>query len=307
VITISQLTPTEHAACRDELPGGSSVGSSEAFQQVWVANGGRPIVFAAYEDDKLAATLAAVEFGHGPLRRVQAMPDGLYADPLVANECLGRSGLILEALLSYLRDNYARVHITDFDGDLPRPSGFDLVEQATIVVPVADPDWRPADRKLGQQIRKAIREERRAVDFDAACHMEPFLMLVAATSERLGREFYSTDFFQRLARAAAEDDRIVWKWFEHDGNPVSSHIFLVHRDVFLHWHAFFDPERSHLQPNKFIPFQVAGGLVDRGIRMLNLGATPGDAPGVEEYKNKWGGRPHHYRTLVSRRGLGKLM
>ena len=53
-------------------------------------------------------------------------------------------------------------------------------------------------------------------------------------------------------------------------------------------------------------FEAAKQLSKRGIRFLNLGATPEDAEGVRVYKEKWGGVEYTYHCYIKHSLLGRL-
>jgi len=47
-------------------------------------------------------------------------------------------------------------------------------------------------------------------------------------------------------------------------------------------------------------------LRERGVTRLNLGASLPEAEGLIAYKEKWGGAPVRYRSLVRKSGVGRL-
>ncbi|MCX6834506.1 MAG: hypothetical protein NTW07_05125 [candidate division Zixibacteria bacterium] len=62
-----------------------------------------------------------------------------------------------------------------------------------------------------------------------------------------------------------------------------------------------------MKPNQAIMFAVVREMKSRGIRILNLGATPEDAATLSDYKEKWGGETYRYPCLVRKSWLGRLL
>jgi len=282
--------------------------SSSGFMRLWSILGGEPVYIAVESDRRMIGCLPGVEFGIKGLRRFQAMPNGCYGRTLTDPEYDSRRAEIAAHVLEFLAGaGYVKVYITDYYHHFGRDDRYDLEEDSTLLVDVSIPDWEPPDKKLCQQVRKGIREGRTITRFNPGSHMNGFLRLVSLSTSRLGREqFFPPAFYDSLARLAAQDERVLWKWMEQAGRPVASSIFLVEGDQLLHWQTYFDESASHLQPNKIIPYLAAKDWAAAGGQYLNLGATPANVPGVLEYKRKWGGEEYKYHTLVRKTGLGRL-
>ncbi|MCK4462016.1 MAG: GNAT family N-acetyltransferase, partial [candidate division Zixibacteria bacterium] len=162
--------------------------------------------------------------------------------------------------------------------------------------------------KLQSEIRKAERAGAKIERLDAVAHMESFLQLMQATEQRHGRRpRYPPQFFSALAELAAEDDRVVWYWCEHEGRPVVSHITFIEGDTALHWQVYYDKAFSFLKANQFMLWQLIGELRPRGVHRLSLGASPPGASGLIDYKAKWGGEEYAYNCYVHKSGLGRFL
>ena len=106
--------------------------------------------------------------------------------------------------------------------------------------------------------------------------------------------------------AAGDDYRqIHWAWCAHEGRGACSHIYVVERGMLQGWQIYFDKTFSFLKPNQFIRYTVCREMADRGIRHLNLGGSPENAPGLDYFKKRWGGQTWSYRGLVRQRWLGR--
>lgn len=271
--------------------------------------GGREIVWVVSEKRRPVAALLGVEFGRGPVVRFQAMPDGCYSAicPLT-DEPLDMT-LVANTLLDGLyRYGYVKIYLNDYFHEFPASQHFTCQQQETLLIDISDPDWQPPDKTLQSEIRKAQREDVAIEKFSAHGHMPSFLHLMHATEKRHGREpKYSDAFFEELAALAHSDPRVRWFQIMNGDQAAASHIFLVDRNMALHWQVYFDKTHSSLKPNQLLLYTVAKQLASEGVRTLNLGSSSGADESLLHYKGKWGGVPHRYITWQHVAGLGKLL
>ena len=282
--------------------------SSTSFARLWRALGGNPICLLLRVEGQTVGCMNAVEFGIGPLKTFQAMPNSCYSRLLVADnyelDITAASKNIAEAIIS---KGYRRSIITDFYGRYSGLNGFEFAEQETLLVDISDKDWQPPDSKLRQQIRKAESEGVRLLEFDEEIHIEGFMQLVKRHEKRRGvKSKYNLNFFTALAKIAKNDKRVIWKYCEREGAPVASSIFFREGDSLIHWQMYYDERFSNLQATKYIPYAVARDAAGSGVKYLNLGATPAGAEGAEFYKSKWGGRAVSYKCYTHNNLLGKI-
>jgi CelD/BcsL family acetyltransferase involved in cellulose biosynthesis len=203
---------------------------------------------------------------------------------------------------------YARVYVNDYYRQFEDHIGFDAQEERTSLVKIDSEEWRPPDKKLQSEIRKAQREEAVVREFALETDFHRFVELMQHTEKRHGRSpKYPPEFYHALARLATQDDRVRWLVCDCNGQLAASHIYLVESDQLLHWQAFFDKEYSKSKPNQAIMFAVVNEMKLRGVRVLNLGATPENAATLSDYKEKWGGETYGYPCLVWKSWLGRLL
>ena len=285
---------------------GGSLMVSPGFLELWRARGGRTVVWTVEVGGAVGALLPGIEFGRGPFARFVSAADGCYGglsvDPALERDRATIARSLLEALV---RRHYAKAHIFDFHGTVPCHPGFLAEPCETTLVAITGPDWLPAERKLQSQLRKAAREGVQVVRFDWERHHAGLLELVALTARHRGlKPRYPPDFLRDLARLAQRDERVRWTWCEHGGRPVCSHIYFEQGGVVQAWQSFFDRAFSHLKANPLVRLTACREAAGRGIRWLNLGATPEGAVGLAYFKSRWGGRRVRYSSYVRREGLG---
>lgn len=288
---------------------GDAFFASRIFAGLWRARGAAPVVWCAQEGQDLLAVLPGVVLGRGPLQRFMSMPDGCYGGVFIAPAASSERERLTAALLdAIVAAGYLKTFLFDFDGHLGRDDRFTVQPLETTLVDISAPGWGPPDRKLLAQIRKAEREGIRIQPLDWARHGSEFMRLMRQTERRHhNRPRYPESFFRALALAATTDPRLHLVWCEHEGRGVCTHLYVLERGMLQGWQIYFDKAYSFLKPNQYIRFLTCREMAKRGVRTLNLGGSPENAPGLEYYKSRWGGRTLAYRMLSLRRGIGRWL
>lgn len=282
---------------------------SPGWARLWETRGGRAMVWTLEDGGEPEAVVPGVEFGRGPWKRFFSMPDGCYGGVLhrdpTAEGRADRQSKLLEAIAGH---GYLRAWIFDFHRTLDAPpEAWGPFDQRTTLVDISDPEWRPPDRKLLSQIRKARREGILVRAFDWDRDRDQFLRLMEDTERRHGSEpRLGPDFFERLSRLSCTDRRVLWKWCERGGQGACSHIYVVEDRVLQGWRIDFDKAFSFLKPNQFIRFHTCREMARVGVHRLNLGGSPEQAPGLRYFKRRWGGTPVPYRGYRVESVWGRL-
>ena len=287
---------------------GDSFFASPGFLALWTAQGGHPGAWLAEEGGRPVAMLAGVEYGAGPIARFASGPDDCYGGLRLDADAEGERAAVGAALLErVVRRRYAKAWIFDFHRTLPAVPGFAAVEAETRLVDISAPGWTPPDRGLLAHVRCAERAGLRVERFDWDRHAGAFLALVRHTAAFQGRRpRHAQAFYRALAGLAERDDRVVWRWCEHRGLPVASHIYFVECGMLQAWQSHHDRRHASLRANPYIRFTLCREMARRGVGRLNLGATPAGAGGLAAYKARWGGAPVRYPGYVRIGPLGRL-
>ncbi|MFZ5979123.1 MAG: GNAT family N-acetyltransferase, partial [Candidatus Zixiibacteriota bacterium] len=221
---------------------GFSLLTSVGFAGLWTAAGGRPVYWTAEINDRVVAVLPGVEHGRGPLKRFQALPDGLYATIVFTDPGDERRPEIARDMLRAMADyGYMKLHISDYFSYFTKIPEVELLMSRTTLVNIAGRDWTPPDRKIQSEIRKAEREGVAVEAFDVDRHFECFMALMRQTEKRHRRRpKYSPEFFRALAALAKNDDRVIWKYVAVGGEAAAAHIYFVVADTVLNWQIYFN-------------------------------------------------------------------
>ncbi len=301
---LSEIAAADHRRLASD-----SFFASAGFLSLWTAHGGRPGAWVAEEGGRPFAMLPGVEYGAGAIARFASVPDDCYGGLRLDPAAEGDRAAVAAALAGGIRGrHYAKVWIFDFHRTLPAaPAGFATVAAETRLVDISAPDWAPPDRALLAQVRHAERAGLRIERFDWDRHAGGFLALARLTAAQQARRLrHAQAFYRALAALAERDDRVVWRWCEHGGRPVASHIYFVERGVLQAWQSHHDRRFAALHPNPYIRFALCRELAGRGIGRLNIGATPAGAAGLAAYKARWGGTLVRYPSYVRLGPLGRL-
>jgi CelD/BcsL family acetyltransferase involved in cellulose biosynthesis len=288
---------------------GPSFFASPGFLALWAAHGGRPGAWVAEDGARTVAMLPGVEYGAGAIARFASAPDdcygGLRLDPAAEDR---RAELAAALFAGVARRRYAKVWVFDFHRTLAgAPAGFATVAAETRLVDISAPGWTPPDRALCAQVRHAERSGVRVEPFDWDRHAGAFLALVRRTAALHGRRpRHAQAFYRALAALAGRDQRVVWRWCEHGGRPVASHIYFVECGTLQAWQSHHDRRFAALRPNPYIRFTLCRELARRGVGRLNIGATPAGADGLAAYKARWGGSLVRYPAYIRIGPLGRL-
>jgi len=239
--------------------------------------------------------------------RFQSMPDGLPSVFVCTESASDRVHLISQILDSISQHGYIKTFVTDFDNNFPPHSTFHRAGMTTHMVDISNTSYEPSDKTLISEIRKAEREQTSIVRFNWKEHGGRFIDLVALSETRHGRlPKYPAPFFEQLALAAEEDDRVIWTWCEHEEKAVASHIYFVQADRAINWQIYYNKDFPFLKANQLTTWRTIADLRNLGVTHLNLGASPDEAEGLVAYKVKWNAVEHSYSILEKKTGLGML-
>ena len=283
--------------------------ASTGFARLWRTVGGREVFWVTEYQGRPIAVMPGIEFGGWAFRRFQAMPDGCYASLIILKPNLVSREEILSATWEGVHTHgYVKAYLTDYRHEFEYPQNTEVIETNTLLADISSPDWYPPDNRLVKQIKHAADLHLRIERFNPEKHRTGFHQLVTAAATRQGRQpKYPPAFYDALADLATKDERIHWVYLEHKGDPVASHVHLILGDTVLNWQLFLDRRFSTLRATQFMIFEIARQMSRRGVRYMNLGASPPDADGLIKFKQRWGGNDYNYRTLASRSGIGRFL
>lgn len=302
------------AACLrfDELPhdlverlnAGSLYGTT-GFAKLWRETGGTDKYWVVSRGSTIIATLPIVEYGRSLFKRAQAMPDGCYSGFNVLEsdfESEARESLVAELA----KRGYFRLTLVDYRKEWHRRINWPCQVCSSIVLDISPSDWAPNDSKLLAQYRKSSKDGVVCRQFNMT-DMDAFFGVMNVTERRHNRKpKYSRAFFNSLAALADQEDRILWLVAYVEQQMAASQIFFIDGETALSWQTYFDKRLSTAKPGVALTFDAIARLKKRGVRLLNLGASPTGAQGLISYKERWGGEPYEYHVYTHTNWMGGL-
>ncbi|MDZ4723678.1 MAG: GNAT family N-acetyltransferase [candidate division Zixibacteria bacterium] len=286
-----------------------SLFGSPGFIQLWKTVGGTDYYWTVEADNDIVAILPVVEFGAGPFRRAQSLPDGCYSTFFSEETNPNIEALKAELLAAIERVGYARFYLNDyFRLFQPIQKEWEVCQSSTLVADISSPTWAPPDTTLRSEIRKAERENVSVGIFEAERHLQPFLTLMNQTEQRHGRRpKYPEQFYRALANIATIDSRILWLYCEHEGEAIASQIFLIENEMALNWQNYLNKKHSSFKAGQYLTATAAVMLKKRGVTHLNFGSSPlAQSNDLQTYKKKWGGVEKTYPCYIRKSFLGRL-
>ncbi len=294
---------------------GNSFFGSHGFAKLWETIGGEPIYWTVQEEKsitekketELLAVMPSVQFGKKPLARIQSMPDGCYGKIFYDCEENMQDEIQKKMFSELINQGYQKIFFYDYLNNLNLPQKYQRENKSVQIVDISREDWMPPDSKLASQIKKSKESRMSVRNFNLDTDMEMFLELVKLTAQRHSQKVrYPREFYIVLAELAKSDDRVIWLFAECDGRAVASHIRFIEGNSCLNWQAYSDKSFSDLFANQYLIYQLAAVLRQRGIKKMNLGASPAGAESLEKYKERWGGQEYVYDCFYYKSILGKL-
>ena len=159
--------------------------------------------------------------------------------------------------------------------------------KVTMRLPIDEGLWTRLDRKVRNQVRKAVKSGLQ-VDAGGAEHLEAFYAVFARNMRDLGTPVYARRFFAEVLAAFPERARLVVVRLA--GRPVAAGLtYRTNGTVEVPW-ASSVRDYNHLCPNHLLYWTVIETAVADGCTTLDFGrSTPHE--GTYRFKAQWGAEP----------------
>lgn len=254
------------------------------------------IFICGFDNGELVAGMPAIVTRRFGLESFYAMPYGTYGDVIFA---LGLGSTLREEFYRYLIDylkghRFSRIAITDFDGTL---SGLatTLLKRERCFTHIIDlngnEEHNPPDKKVNGHIRAGQRAETEIVRLTDHEQLDAFYSLYEQTERRHGkrRPLYRKRFFESILTHIGDSDMLYWNCLMAGGTMVGSCINFIYNRSLFNWQTVSDYGSRHLKPNHVLLADAIQRGAEAGVKLINLGASPHDAQGLIDYKERWGG------------------
>lgn len=273
----------------------------------------RAVFLCAFDAGRLVAGMPAVITRRLGMQSFYSMPHGTYGGVVWAEGVeVGVKQAFLEFISDYLGGRrFSRVVIVDFDGHLTDWQGhhLDRSPSFTHILPLEDVDSYRPHKKIEYDLRAGRKEKSEIIDIGAGSDVEAFYRLYRLTESRHGRKRprYAKRFFDAILTHLAGTDMLYWTGLRAGGKLAGSQIHFIHGDSLINWQTVSDYEMRHFHPSQMLMDDAIRRAVSKGLRRVNLGASPPDAAGLIQYKQRWGAHRFRYQILAARSALRALL
>jgi hypothetical protein len=261
-----------------------------------LAPGVTGLFLCGYEGDELVAGMPAIVTKRYGLRSLYAMPYGTYGDAVFAPGLGGAAQAEFGRLLiEYLGEGrFSRIAIVDFDGVLAGRAAPLLKRERCfthIITLNGNEEHNPPDKKVNGHIRAGQRAETEISRLETFGQLDDFYALYELTEHRHGRRrpLYRKRFFTSILEEIGDSKMLYWNCLLSEGAMVGSCINFIFNESLFNWQTVSDYESRHLKPNHVLLADAIQRGVTLGVKTVNLGASPPDAQGLIDYKERWGG------------------
>jgi hypothetical protein len=272
------------------------------------------VFLCGYENGRLAAGMPAIVTNHFGFRSFYSMPFGTYGEAVFAPGLEhGERESFYRFLIDFLNKNrFSRIVITDFDGSL---AGIDnsLLRRERCFTHIislnGNEEHNPPDKKVNGHIRAGQRAETEICRLTDTEQLEAFYALYELTEGRHGRRhpLYRKQFFESVLRHLGDTDTLYWNCLMFEGKMIGSCINFIFNGSLFNWQTVSDYNNRRLKPNHVLLADAIQRGVETGVKEINLGASPHDAQGLIDYKERWGGVRFDYECYSYNSLLRRLM
>jgi len=273
----------------------------------------RAVFLCGYHEGELVAGMPGVIASKGPLRSFYSMPYGTYGGPVF------KTGMdqdicsdFLRFISEYFRQNkFSEIQIVDSNNSLAdaRLLSFNKTEVFTHVIEINEGEHHPPDKKIEGHIRAGTKRGTLVSPIRDRSFINRYYKLYCLTEEKHGRRrpLYDVKFFEVVFDVLSSSSFLYWNAAEIDGEVIGSQINFIYGNSLFNWQTVSDPARMEFKPNQILMEDTIAEGLRRGVKFVNLGASPSSAGGLIDYKARWGGREMRYNIYTGRSRWRKLL
>jgi len=282
---------------------------SPGFASVWRARGGEPVFFIERENNRIRAGISGVIFGTGPFRRYESMPEGLYGGQYFFKDCTDEDKRsFLDKFCNFLGSNKIVRALIHRPMHEIKSSIFRQKTCSTHEIHLDEGGYRPSDSKVRKHIRASKERGGRIERLDREEDIERFYELAVLTKKRHRQKpGHPREFFYKLFQLSKTDGRILWLKTMLDDIMIASQIIFVDRNEAFSWQLYADRQYSHYKPGFLMRDYALNLISEKGVRIFNMGSTPGESPSLIQYKESWDARKIDFLSYEYYSSIGKLL
>ena len=272
------------------------------------------VFLTGVENSKLIIGMPAIITKRLGFKSFYSMPYGTYGEVILRkgiNET--QRDIFNTHLIKYLKRNrFSRIAITDYEGKFAKISEPFLSTSPAfthIIYLNGNDKHDPPDKKINGHVRAGLKADTNEITINDKRHLDAFYKLYLMTGKRheQRKPLYSKRFFRAILDVLNESDMLHWNALMENGTMVGSCINFIHGDTLFNWQTVSDYSKRHLKPNHVLLTSAINFAIKKGIKKVNLGASPAYAHSLIYYKERWGGIRVNYDVYISDSWIRKLL
>jgi hypothetical protein len=272
------------------------------------------VFLCAYVEDRLVGGMPAIITQKYGMKSLHAMPYGTYGEAVFADNL---SDSLTDSFYGHLDEymhekKFSKVTITDFNRSLSihDESVLKRLGCFTHIISLnGRGEYHPPDKKIEVHIRTGLRAGTKIVQVKTERQLDEFYDLYNMTERRHGKKkpLYSKRFFTSILNNLKNSNKLVWISLLADNTMVGSSINFIHGEILFNWQTVSNYGKRHFKPNHILLDEAIRMGISAGVKEINLGASPPDAHGLIDYKERWGGVRIDYDFYYSSSWVRKLL
>lgn len=264
-----------------------------------LAFGMRPYYIGQFRDGVLCGVLPLFRTGLLGGNRLVGIPLGHLCGPLFESEAdvaslMGKA----QEVASQTRAKGIKLKA---GVEMPLGGGFErLYRYSMAIAELAGPDdfWKAIKNKpTGRGVKKARKMGVEIVKAHSEEHWTAFYQLYVETRRSQGSPPYPYALFDTMRRLLEPAGHIELSLAVRSGEYLAGMIVLKHKDrrFYSFGASSKAPEALAARPNNLLFWTAMSEAADEGMTYFHFGPTPLDNPGLQRFKESWGGvtAPHY--------------
>ncbi len=301
----------------DKLTQGASFYQTRYWADVCtqgIAGEAQALFLSGFRKSRLVAGMAAIVTARLGKGSFYSMPYGTYGGFVFDNDATDdEKREYSKGLGSWLQSgNFSLLEIVNFEGCW-NPSIIPDVEKQETFAHIMKLEGANNDFFSGPNVRAEIKAgQRRGTQVVEVQHKDQVKRsydIYLETEKRHGRirPVYSQRFFNAIFDFLKSTGKLRWTVAVVKSRIIGSQINFVHGDTLYYWQGVMEYASRQYKPTYLLINDAIEYARNRELAKINMGASPANAPGLIEFKKKWGGVRYDYTIYRRRSRLRKLL
>jgi len=261
------------------------------------------LFLCGYEGNRLVCALPGIVTSRWGIKSFYSLPYGTYGGISWGSDTTSvcKKDALAHISAYFRTTRFSRINIADYEGSLRdwTHTGMERRQAFTHIINLSGGEFHPSDKKIEQHIQIGMKAEPEIVQISTSVEVDQFYALYEATERRHGRSqpILPRRLFDVLFDHLNGTDMLYWIAVLAEGSMIGSQINFIFGDSLINWQTVSDYDMRHLKPNHLLLNAAITFAQSCSISKINLGASPPDATGLIDFKERWGGVRRDYEII----------